>query len=130
MLRLAGLWAPSFAFMAAIWFLSDSLSTQTPDLVSDKVLHFLAYALFGVANLRAFHGGFRKPVLWATVAALVLTAGFGALDEARQSGVSFRSASWDDWVADVAGALAAWLLAQFFPRGGERPKTENKRGNQ
>ncbi len=110
MLRLAGLWGPSIGFMVAVWFLSDAISLQAPGLLSDKILHFLAYGLFGVFNLRAFHGGFRRPVLWATVAALVLTGGFGALDEWRQSGVSFRNASWEDWAADLAGGAAGWLL--------------------
>ena len=120
MLRLAGLWVPPIGFMASVWFLGDAISAETPDLVSDKILHFLAYGFFGVFNLRAFHGGFRKPVLWATVAALALTAGFGALDELRQSGVSSRSGSWDDWVADLAGALAGWSVLQFFPLAGKR----------
>ena len=115
MLRLAGLWAPSIGFMAGVWFLSDSIELDTPDLLSDKLLHFLAYGLFGVFNLRAFHGGFRKPALWATVAALTLTAGFGALDEWRQSGVAIRDASWQDWIADLAGGIAAWLVLYFLP---------------
>ncbi|MEE8412702.1 MAG: VanZ family protein [Acidobacteriota bacterium] len=106
--------------MAAVWFLSDTISLETPELLSDKILHFLAYGLFGVLNLRALHGGFRRPVLWATVAALALTAGFGAVDEWRQSGVSFRDASWGDWVADLAGAFVAWLLLRFFPIRGDR----------
>jgi VanZ family protein len=127
MLRLAGPWAPSIGFMAAVWFLSDAISVETPDLLSDKILHFLAYGLFGVANLRAFHGGFRKPVLGPTVAALVLTAGFGALDELRQSGVSFRDASWKDWVADLAGGVAGWLILQFSPRAGARAKDRLKK---
>lgn len=127
MLRLAGLWAPSIGFMAAVWFLSDTVSLETPELLSDKVLHFLAYGLFGVLNLRALHGGFRRPVLWATVAALALTAGFGAVDEWRQSGVSFRDASWGDWVADLAGALAAWLLLRFFPIPGDRTQGTGRR---
>ena len=121
MLRLAGLWAPPIGFMAAVWFLSDAISLETPELLWDKILHFVAYGLFGVFNLRAFHGGFRRPVLWATVAALALTAGFGALDEWRQSDVSLRDASWGDWVADLAGGIAAWLVLRFFPIAGDRP---------
>jgi len=116
MLRLAGLWAPSIGFMAGVWFLSDSISVDPPVLVWDKLAHFLAYGVFGAANLRAFHGGFRRPVVWATVAALALTVGFGALDEWRQAGVSTRSGSWEDWVADAAGGVAAWLVLLFFPR--------------
>ena len=127
MLRLAGLWGPSIGFMVAVWFLSDAISLQTPELLSDKILHFLAYGLFSLVNLRAFHGGFRKPVLWATVAALALTAGFGAADEWRQAGVSFRDASWADWVADLAGGGVAWVLLRFFSIDGDRSAGTERR---
>ena len=101
--------------MACIWFLSDRVTLETPELISDKVLHFVAYGLFGVANLRAFHGRFRRPAPWATLMATILTVGFGALDEWRQSGVLFRTASWGDWFADLAGALVAVVLLYLLP---------------
>jgi VanZ family protein len=109
--------------MVAVWFLSDGLSLQTPELLSDKVLHFAAYGLFGLLNLRAFHGGFRRPVWWASLAALLLTVGFGALDEWRQTGVSFRDASWQDWLADLAGGVVAWLGLRLIRFDAHRPKT-------
>ena len=120
MARVLGLWAPVAGFMLAVWFLSDAVSLSARDLISDKILHFVAYGLFGVANLRAFHGGFRRPLFWATVAALALTVGFGALDEWRQSGVVFRDASWGDWVADLAGGVAGWIALMFFGTEGKR----------
>ncbi len=129
MLRFVGLWAPSVGFMAAVWFLSDAISLETPELLSDKVLHFLAYALFAIFNLRAVHGGFRKPALWATVAALALTVGFGALDEWRQSAVSFRDASRMDWVADLAGGVAGWLVLQVFPFARKRAGKRSDNGS-
>ncbi|NIM01551.1 MAG: hypothetical protein GTN89_12005 [Acidobacteria bacterium] len=115
MLRLAGLWGPCVGFMACVWFLSDSVRIDTPELVSDKILHFVAYGLFGAFNLRAFHGGFRRPAPWATVMAMTLTAGFAGLDEWRQSGVLFRTASWGDWYADLAGALVALVVLRVLP---------------
>ena len=122
MVRLLGLWTPVVGFMAAVWFLSDSVSLETPQLLSDKVLHFVAYGIFGLANLRAFHGGFRRPGLLPTLAALALTAGFGALDEWRQSGVDLRDASLGDWVADLAGGVAAYIGLHFY--GSRRRKKE------
>ena len=127
MLRLAGLWAPSIGFMAAVWFLGDAVSAETPDLLPDKILHFLAYGLFAVFNLRAFHGGFRRPVPWASVAALALTAGYGALDELRQSGVSMRDGSWEDWLADLAGGVAGWLILRFLPLTGRAAMETERR---
>ena len=115
MTRIASLWLPVVGFMAGVWFLSDPVSAQAPALISDKLLHFAAYGAFGLANLRAFHGGFHRPRIWATVAALVLTAGFGALDEWRQSGVTIREASWLDWLADLGGGIAAVICLRVAP---------------
>jgi len=112
--RLVGLWAPVVGFMVAVLFLSDPVSLQTPQLVSDKILHFLAFGLFGVANMRAFHGGFRRPAPAPTLAALLLTAGFGAFDEWRQTFIETRYGSFADWVADVAGGIAAYLGIFFY----------------
>ena len=116
-LRLIGLWTPVVGFMAAVWFLSDAVSLETPELFSDKALHFLAFGAFGVANMRAFHGGFGRPRVGPTLAAVALTVGFGALDEWRQAGVDLRTASWGDWIADLAGAVAAYLCIHFYDRG-------------
>ena len=115
MARFAGLWLPVLAFMAGVWFLSDHVSIDAPELWSDKAAHFVAYGLFGLANMRAFHGGLRRPEIWAALAALGLTAGYGALDEWRQAGVEHRVASWGDWVADAAGGAAAWAVLKVYP---------------
>ena len=129
MVRILGLWVPVLAFMAGIWFLSDDLSTELPELFSDKILHVGAYGAFGLANLRAFHGGFRPPVTWATLAALGLTAGFGALDEWRQAEVSIRDASWGDWGADVIGGVGAWLALKLYPfQSAERARVRIRDG--
>ena len=40
---------------------------------------------------------------------------------------AFRDASWGDWLADLAGAIVAWLLLRFFPIPGDRTKGTERR---
>ncbi len=55
-------------------------------------------------SIRAFHGGLGRLARWPTVFALLLTIGYGMLDEMHQSRVVGRDASMLDWLADVVGA--------------------------
>jgi VanZ family protein len=73
----------------------------------------VAYALFALVSLRAFHGGFRPASARAVVGAVVLTLVYAALDEWHQSQVPGRFPSVVDWVADAIGvglAVAAFRL--------------------
>ena len=56
MIRWLSLWGPVFGFMAAVIWLSDDASIAAPEMLSDKLLHLLAFFLFGLACMRAFHG--------------------------------------------------------------------------
>jgi len=106
-MRFLGLWAPVVGFMVAIFYLSAQSSLPVGVNVSDKLLHAGAYGLFGLLCQRAFHGGLR-PLRWRPViGALLLTLGYGALDEYHQSNVPGRFASVWDWIADAVGGLAA-----------------------
>ncbi len=74
-------------------------------LVSDKALHFFAYAglgfllaamlsLLGIRNSRAY---------WTAV---LVAVAYGAVDELGQIPIPGRTAEGLDWLADVAGAVA------------------------
>ena len=115
MIRWLSLWGPVFGFMAAVIWLSDDASIAAPEMLSDKLLHLLAFFLFGLACMRAFHGGWRLPQLGPSLAAMALAIGFGAFDEWRQTGVLARHADLADWVADSAGAVLSWLTLRFWP---------------
>jgi len=102
------LWAAVAAYMAVIFFLSSQSSL--PGLGfrwEDKLMHVVAFAGLGVLALNASHGGLRKPALGATVVAMLLTTGYGMLDEFHQSTVGGRDASIGDVAADFVGALVA-----------------------
>lgn len=112
-----GLWAPVVAYSSLIYFVSDQPTLPGPPLPVDKVLHALAYGLLAVLVLRAAHGGLKR-LRWApTAAALLFTAGYGALDEFHQSFVAGRDASGWDVTADALGAvLAAGVVAMLVGR--------------
>ena len=113
--RLISLWAPVVGFMVAVVWFSDDASLVTPEMFSDKLLHAVAYLLFGVACLRAFHGRFEAPRWLPSTAALLFALGFAAFDEWRQTGVLTRDASFGDWGADLIGTLASWVLLKLWP---------------
>ena len=100
-------WAPLLAFVALIFALSSlsSLPLQTPEFLSDKVLHFLEYAALGLLACRAVlslgWSGERAWVVW--LVAFVFSCCLGGADEFYQSFVPLRDADWRDWVADLGG---------------------------
>ncbi len=103
-LRWLGLWAPVFSFMVLVFFLSSQSSVPGIERLWDKFLHTAAYGVFGVACLRACHGGFRPLRPRLTVLAVLITVGYGAIDEVHQAYVPGRFSSVLDWVADAVGA--------------------------
>ena len=80
-------------------------STHGPEIIWDKLLHFIAY--FGLTGIAAVALGRRKASLWAAFALAV----FGGILEIVQSFVG-RDAEWGDELANVLGVCvglaAAW----------------------
>ena len=114
--RLAGLlWVAWLSWAGAILWLSSLTPKELPEaafLFWDKMNHFLAYAVGGwlaAAALRASRP--RTPVARVLLAAVLLIAAFGILDEAFQTLTPGRTGGdVDDWVADVLGAAAGAAL--------------------
>ena len=87
---------------------------------SDKLGHFLMYAVLGALTIRAVlgHGG---RVARAAALALAGIAVFAAVDEWHQGLVPGRLPDVADWVADMAGAtLGAGSTAAFTLRRSAR----------
>jgi VanZ family protein len=81
-----------------------------------KSAHFMEYFVFGFLLLRATRGGHRGwRIRWAIVA-LVIAAGYSALDEFHQSFVPSRTASPWDSLLDTSGAAIAQLLLWLWFR--------------
>jgi VanZ family protein len=119
-------WLPAIAW-AAVIFLLSAQSRLPVDLAhqSDKLVHFLAYALLGALLARG-----QSAAAVPAVVAMVLGVVYGASDEWHQSFVPGRSVSAVDWLADSAGAIAGvyfyhWLhrraRGSAIPRPDARP---------
>jgi len=104
---------------------------------SDKIAHFVEYAMLGLLS-RMAAGGLsgavrRRPAL---VAAAVVAFGLlvGALDETIQRSVPGRQSSWTDFVADAIGvaaglAFAGWAAGRWRrSRGAQRGPRPMERG--
>ncbi len=118
------MWGPVLAHMAALYWIS-SLSDpgELPPGVSDKVAHFVAYAVLGTLALRACAGGRWVGVTGrAAVRAAGLAAAYGAFDEIHQRFTVGRHSSMADWVADALGACAAVTLGLVLARFARRLK--------
>lgn len=118
--------------MAAIFYVSSEpdVAEVATALVSDKILHGLAYALLAVLVTRALSGGLPRRLRGShVIAAILITIAYGASDEFHQSFVPGRSAEWIDLLADAGGALTgtaacwAWGIISAVPgsvRGSSR----------
>jgi VanZ family protein len=111
-------WGPALLQMALIFGASSIPDLQRmPGDVSDKTMHFAAYAVLAALMLRATsHVSWQGVNGRTVVAAAGLTALYGASDELHQWFVPGRSSSMADWLADVVGASVAvsalWIVAR------------------
>jgi VanZ family protein len=108
-------------YAAAIVALSSIPSHRFPtsDLWSfDKVLHMIEYTGLGLLLCRAMTLATARPI--AYLAAFVVAAGFGVLDELYQSTTPGRNSSAFDAIADCAGAAVGvalwWVILRSWRR--------------
>lgn len=105
----------AFAGWAGGIFYSSSLTgveiAEFEITLSDKALHFAAFAAGGILLALALRWSVAWPdkaVAWFAIAALVL---YGAFDEAHQLFTPHRSGADPlDWLADALGAAAGVFL--------------------
>lgn len=100
------------AYWISIFILTHLPPTTVPKTrVSDKALHFGVYAILGVLlHLSVRPRAWKKILL--VLAVLLL---YGAMDELTQPLVG-RFCSFDDWLADAAGAAVALSLCAAVER--------------
>jgi VanZ family protein len=82
---------------------------------SDKVLHFIAYAVLGILFYRAFRTlpfqNNRRLVILLSITAATL---YGVSDEIHQHFVPFRDADLLDAIANFLGAVCGVYLFQLW----------------
>lgn len=109
------LWVALFCWACSILWLSSLSPPQLPDaafLLSDKVNHFIAFAVGGwlaASALRVSRP--QAAIAGRIILAVIIIAAFGALDETVQTFTPGRSGrNIHDWIADFLGAVAGALL--------------------
>jgi VanZ family protein len=104
-------WLPPLLWAGVIIFATSMPAEIVPRQVStfDKAAHFGMYAV--LAGLLTRHLADITTPWRAAAAAVLLTVGFGALDEWHQQFIPGRSTELADWRADSLGATtgAAFL---------------------
>ena len=94
----------TLAIIPAIW-----LWPQGPDEIwslSDKWLHGITFAVLALW----FSGQYAKEAYWKLVVGLLA---FGAVIEICQRMISYRSAEWNDLLADMLGIVVGILIAML-----------------
>lgn len=109
----AYLWPPSI--MATLFFVSGQSHVAAPavGVPLDKVAHFIVFGALATSIVRL--PGLPESGWKAAGIAWTIAAGFGALDEFRQSFTPGRAVEWADWVADASGAAVAVILYTQCP---------------
>ena len=116
MVQVLWYWVPVALFAGTIFYLSsqshpeDQLPSFLVKGISDKVLHAVEYAILSLLCYRAFRWAAWPAVAQQAVVLAIVTASvYGLTDEAHQLFVPFRESSWQDWLADTAGAAIGAL---------------------
>jgi len=106
-------WLPVILYCIAIYIQSDFPSSEhIPTFeFSDKVLHFLAYAVMGVLFYRAYQTLRLKENLRLLILLSIVSASlYGISDEIHQYFVPYRDASIFDVIANILGAICGVYL--------------------
>lgn len=93
--------------IATYGFLKDVSGLPSNWLPNDKVMHVLVFFALTLSFLQAFASPF-----WLSFTLLAL---YGALIEVAQATFTSRMGDPIDWLADVAGILAAACLVRALP---------------
>ena len=114
-------WVPVVLYAGTIFYLSaqshpeEQLPSFLFEVVSDKVLHAVEYAVLGGLCYRVFRWGMSgQAASRALLFAIVTASLYGMTDEAHQLFVPFRESSWQDWLADTVGAVIGALSWRFL----------------
>lgn len=128
---------PAILWAILIFTLSSFPRLSPPPVglkLSDKVYHFIEFAIFGLLLIRALQylsgaARQRSAILWAALCGIL----WGALDETHQLFVTGREASVLDALADAAGvtfvAVVLWCWHTRRSAGDRKNKPPGQRRN-
>ena len=110
--RLASLWLPVIAYMAAIFYASTISAVPGPvSYFPDTLLHSVEYGGLALLTVRATSGGRWADVTsGALISAWLIATLYGASDEWHQVYTPGRMSEFRDLRNDAVGALVALSL--------------------
>src|SRR5690606_15701243 len=99
---------------AFLWQFNSSAASTIPNL--DKLVHFGAFFVLAWT----FHRAFPLPFAWG----MLVLGSYGVAIEYIQSTLPYRSAEWEDLLADALGVVAYYACHYGWQRlrKGKRPK--------
>jgi len=103
-------WGPALLFMAVVLILSSlpgSTFEGTPEVVSDKLVHFILFAPVGFCLARGAALRRRRPAFLFAMGISIL---FAAFDELHQGFIPGRFVEALDFAADVGGSLLGIIV--------------------
>lgn len=106
------------AYCAAIFILSSIPGENFPSVdfdFSDKIVHIVVYGILYLLFFYSLKNQSKSVKLqkFSAAFAILFTAVYGATDEIHQNFVHNRSCEFQDWVADVAGALIVYTFIKI-----------------
>lgn len=101
---------PPIAWCAVLWWASSQPGPQLDPSWNDKLVHGLVYGLLGALWTRALWFTTRDGPVRVYLSAVLLSVGYGVIDELHQSAVAGRDASLADGLANGAGATVGAAL--------------------
>jgi VanZ family protein len=124
-------WLPLIAYCLLIYIQSDHPSPESvPSFrFSDKLLHFVAYAVMGVLFYRAYQTlPFKNNIQLVMLLSMISASLYGISDEIHQSFVPSRDAQLLDAIADTLGAICGVCLYHWWVvfREDRKQMTENR----
>lgn len=110
-------WFPPFAWAVIILVGTSLPRVPGPDISAhNKYVHLIAYVILGLLVLRGFISGNRWPVAKAVGWTVVIGALFGAYQEIIQAFIPERSATFGDFLANLAGIVVAAGIVWIWMR--------------
>jgi len=108
---------PAIVIAVGIFIASHQSKIEIPEIVpefNDKLLHALAYLIFGITIILALKKNHPQITRAKCFTLLLLIGGlYGMSDEIHQHFIPGRTADVYDWFADVTGILLSYIV--FIP---------------
>jgi len=119
--KFLSVYAPLILYWIILFIATTLPAAQIPKTgINDKIEHLLGYFMltFLLSNALFFQNKNKTGKRFPIIAALVIAAFYGMVDEGHQYFIPGRLCDFYDWTADVTGAFAAgvsyFVIKKYF----------------